>query len=107
MAYLDSMTGPESATVVNSVKEMAMRVFRWMILGSAVILTAAPAMAQTYDSRGPVCLQRWQWGGSTYFDCSYTSWNHCRAAAVGLAAMCLENPYWPRPRPRFSGIVPR
>jgi hypothetical protein len=46
-----------------------------MILGSAFFLTVAPAMAQTFDARGPVCLQRWQWGGSTYYDCSYESWN--------------------------------
>lgn len=84
-----------------------MRVLRWMILGGAFFLTAAPAMAQTYGSGAPVCLQRWQWGGSTYFDCSYVSWNQCRAAASGLAAMCLENPYWPRARPRLSESIPR
>ena len=83
-----------------------MRTLCWMILGSAVILTAAPAIAQTYDTRGPVCLQVWQWGGSTYFDCGYISWDQCRAASVGRAAMCVDNPYWTRARPK-SGGYPR
>ncbi|MBR0692260.1 DUF3551 domain-containing protein [Bradyrhizobium lablabi] len=80
-----------------------MRMLRWMILGGAVILVVTPARAQSYDPRYPVCLQVWQWGGSYYFDCSYTTWDQCRANAVGLAAMCLDNPYWPRARPRPSG----
>lgn len=94
----------ESATALNRLEEMTMRILRWMILCSAMILTAAPATAQTYDSRGPVCLQKWQWGGSYYYDCGYTSWDQCRAASVGLAAMCVENPYWPRAR---AGRLPR
>jgi hypothetical protein len=80
-----------------------MRMLRWIILGSAVILVITSATAQTYDPRYPVCLQIWQWGGSTYFECTYTSWDQCRSAAVGLPAMCLENPYWPRAHPRLSG----
>ena len=80
-----------------------MRMLRWIVLGGAVILMASPATAQTYDPRYPVCLQKWEWGGSTYFDCSYTSWDQCRAAGAGLAAMCLENPYWPRAQPKLSG----
>ncbi|WP_027572159.1 DUF3551 domain-containing protein [Bradyrhizobium sp. WSM1743] len=73
-----------------------MRMLRWLMLGSAAILMVGAATAQTFDPRRPVCLQKWEWGGSTYFECAYTSWDQCRAAATGLAAMCLENPYWPR-----------
>jgi hypothetical protein len=66
-----------------------------MILGGAAILAMPPATAQ------------WQWGGSYYFDCSYTSWNQCTAASVGLAAMCVENPYFARAQARVSGRRPR
>jgi hypothetical protein len=78
-----------------------------MILGGAAILAMPPATAQTYNYGGPVCLQKWQWGGSYYFDCSYTSWNQCTAASVGLAAMCVENPYFARAQVRVSGRRPR
>jgi hypothetical protein len=79
-----------------------MRMLRWIILGSAVILVITSAKAQMYYPRYPVCLQVWQWGGSYYFDCSYTTWDQCRANAVGRAAMCLVNPYWPRAHKRLS-----
>lgn len=83
-----------------------MQMWRWMIVAAA-ILAAAPAAAQTYDSRGPVCMQRWQWGGSYYLDCGYVSWDQCRAASVGHAAMCLDNPYWPKARSKLTGRVTR
>ncbi|WP_309249494.1 MULTISPECIES: DUF3551 domain-containing protein [Bradyrhizobium] len=84
-------------------EEAAMRMLRWLILGSAAILAIASATAQTYDPSHPVCLQRWEWGGSTYFECAYTSWDQCRASAIGLSAMCVENPYWQQPQARRSG----
>jgi len=75
-----------------------MRVLGWMMLAGAAILAVAPAAAQRYDPRYPVCLQVWEWGGSSHMDCSFTSWNQCRATASGLSAMCLDNPYWPQAR---------
>jgi uncharacterized protein DUF3551 len=84
-----------------------MRILRWMILGGAAILATAPATAQTYNYGGPVCLQKWQWGGSYYFDCSFSSWNQCQASAVGLAAMCTENPYFARAQARVTSRRPR
>ena len=68
-----------------------MRMIRSMILAGATILAAAPATAQRYDPRYPVCLQKWEWGGSTVIDCSYTSWAQCQMTASGLSAMCLAN----------------
>ncbi|WP_363323929.1 DUF3551 domain-containing protein [uncultured Bradyrhizobium sp.] len=70
---------------------------RWF--GSAIALSitmvaVSPATAQRYDPRSPVCLQRWEWGGSSIIDCSYDSWDACRSATIGLPAMCLINPYW-------------
>ena len=51
-----------------------MRLIRSMISVGATVLAAIPAAAQRYDSHYPICLQRWEWGGSTVIDCSYTSW---------------------------------
>jgi len=82
--------------------EVAMRMQRWIFL-SAAILVMTPAKAQMYDPSFPVCLQVWQWGGGYYFDCSYTTWDQCRASGSGRAAMCLVNPYWNRAQPRSSG----
>jgi hypothetical protein len=76
-----------------------MRMIRSIILAGATILAAAPATAQRYDPGYPVCLQKWEWGGSSVIYCSYTSWAQCHMAASGLSAMCLDNPYWPQPHP--------
>jgi len=76
-----------------------MRMIRSMILAGATIIAAAPATAQSYDPRYPVCLEKWEWGGSISIDCSYTSWAQCQMTAAGLSAMCLTNPYWPRAHP--------
>ncbi|MCP3470447.1 DUF3551 domain-containing protein [Bradyrhizobium sp. CCGUVB1N3] len=65
-----------------------------VIMGGATILAPAPAMAERYDPRYPVCLQKWEWGGSSTVYCSYPSWEACKAAAAGLSAMCMDNPYW-------------
>jgi uncharacterized protein DUF3551 len=72
---------------------------RWLILGSATVFLVAPATAQTFDPSNPVCLQKWEWGGSRQIRCAYRSWDECRAAAAGLSAMCMDNPYWPRVQP--------
>ncbi|WP_346658354.1 DUF3551 domain-containing protein [Bradyrhizobium sp. 147] len=72
------------------------KLLRWLLLGGTALSAIVPATAQTYDPKYPVCLQRWVWGGSTYFECKFTSWDQCQAAAAGLPAMCLNNPYWPQ-----------
>lgn len=76
---------------------------RWIMLAGAAVLAIAPASAQTYDPRYPVCLQIWEWGGSTHFECEYASWDQCRRAAAGIGAMCLDNPYWTQAHPRRPG----
>ena len=60
-----------------------MRLIRSMISVGATVLAAIPAAAQRYDSHYPICLQRWEWGGSTVIDCNYTSWAQCHATASG------------------------
>ncbi|MGC2087028.1 MAG: DUF3551 domain-containing protein, partial [Bradyrhizobium sp.] len=83
---------------------MAMRMLRWLILSAAAILLIAPATAQSFDpAGGPVCLEKWSWGGSRQIQCAYRSWDECRAATAGLPAMCLDNPYWRRAQPNLSG----
>ncbi|MGY8680432.1 DUF3551 domain-containing protein [Bradyrhizobium sp. UFLA05-153] len=71
-----------------------MRMLQLPILAGATMLAVAPVAAQRYDPRYPICLQSWHQRGLTIIDCSYISMDQCRATASGLAAMCLENPYW-------------
>ncbi|MVT74387.1 DUF3551 domain-containing protein [Bradyrhizobium cajani] len=66
---------------------------------AAIMALVAPAAAEPLDPRYPVCLQKWEWGGSSRTYCSYLSWEDCRASAMGLSAMCLANPYWSGPNP--------
>lgn len=59
---------------------------------------AAPASAQTYDPRFPVCMHVFTGGrgggGGDYFDCSFTSLPQCHATASGRSASCDLNPYY-------------
>ena len=73
-----------------------------MTLASAVLLTAAPAQAQTYDPSYPVCLKVYSggFGGGEYNECRYTSIAQCNASASGRGAMCMINPWFEQPQPR-------
>jgi hypothetical protein len=69
------------------------------------IAVSAPANAQKYDSTSPVCKSNYRWGGEDT-DCGYTSIAQCQASASGLAAMCINNPFYAGPsgdRPRETG----
>jgi len=83
--------------------EVAMRLLRWIILTSATILVVAPATAQRYDPRYPVCLQKWGEAGAIGIDCSFTSLEQCKATASGLSASCFANPYSPQPQQAAPG----
>jgi hypothetical protein len=83
-----------------------MRILHWMVL-AGTMLAVAPATGQRYDPDYPVCLQRWEWGGSSTIYCRFTSWDQCRMATVGFSAMCLTNPYWPQARPTPARRLPR
>jgi hypothetical protein len=76
-----------------------MRALCWAILAITTILAVAPATAQRYDPRYPVCRQVWRRGGVTWFDCNYTSWDQCVMEAAPSQGMCLLNPYWPQSQP--------
>jgi hypothetical protein len=83
--------------------EVMMRMLGWMIVGGAMIAAIAPAVAQRYDPRYPVCLQVYEWGGSSHYDCSFTSLEQCRMTASGLSAVCYANPYWSQAREVWPG----
>jgi hypothetical protein len=73
-----------------------MRSSVWVVPSLAMSLVCAfiaPAQAQTYDPRYPVCIQTYGYDGN-YIDCSYASIGQCQATASGRAAQCLVNPYY-------------
>jgi hypothetical protein len=70
-----------------------MRIPALAVLAIAV-LTATPALAQTYDPKYPVCLQVYQGFADYYFECGYTSLAQCNMSASGRAAQCIVNPYY-------------
>ena len=71
-----------------------MCVLRLVIVAGVTMLGIAPCAAQRYDPNHPVCLQKWEWEGSSTIYCYSRLWDQCKAAALGLSAMCLSNPYW-------------
>jgi hypothetical protein len=83
-----------SAVLVRKIGDLPMRNLTWMLIASGTILSVAPASAQSSDSRYPVCMHVTQWGGSTYDDCSFISWDQCTSMTPGLAASCKLNPYY-------------
>jgi hypothetical protein len=69
-----------------------MRIPALAISTLALVLTAAPARAQTYDPSYPVCMQVNNMQAS-YIECSFTSLAQCAQSASGRA-MCVVNPYF-------------
>jgi len=71
-----------------------MRAAALTILAIALVSAAAPAAAQTYDPRYPVCLQTYgPFGG---INCSYASMAQCKYSARLGAGQCITNPYYGR-----------
>jgi Protein of unknown function (DUF3551) len=73
--------------------EVLLRIAALAILTSAMVLTAAPARAQTYNPDYPVCLRAYGLEGG-YIECDYTSLPQCAQSASGRAAQCIINPYF-------------
>ena len=71
-----------------------MRIPALAVLTVAAVLTATPALAQTYDPKYPVCLQIYQGMTDYYFECAYTSLAQCNMSASGRSASCVINPYY-------------
>jgi len=74
-------------------KEVLMRILALAVLTMTTIL-ATSAHAQTYNPRYPVCLKSIQNFGGERIECAYTSLAQCNQTALGLAAQCIENPYF-------------
>jgi hypothetical protein len=75
-------------------KEVSMRIPHLASLTIAAVVTATPALAQTYDPKYPVCLQVYQGFTDYYFECAYTTMAQCQMSASGRAASCVVNPYY-------------
>lgn len=84
-----------------------MRALPFLLIIWITIAAPAPAAAQRFAGNYPVCLQKWEWGGSSSIRCEYSSWEECKAAAASLPAMCLVNPYAQRPSYPDRGPRPR
>jgi hypothetical protein len=69
-----------------------MRILALAILMTGTIAAAAPAAAQTYDPRYPVCLH--VYGPINYYECRYASIDECDLSASGRPAQCIINPYF-------------
>lgn len=70
-----------------------MRIPALMIFALGMVWAAAPARAQTYDPRYPVCMHVVGLG-SSYYDCSFASLSQCAASASGRPAQCDVNPFY-------------
>ena len=63
-----------------------MRILALAILTVATVSAAAPARAQTYDPRYPVCLKVIVNFGGERYDCIYSSLEQCAQSAAGRPA---------------------
>ena len=71
-----------------------MRIPALAILTIFTALGSAPADAQTYGGKYPICLQLYLRDGARNIECSYDTMEQCQATASGLSAMCRTNPYY-------------
>ena len=72
---------------------LALAIFNLLAVFTALTLRVVPVQAQTFAGNGAVCLHRWYWGGSSSYDCSYSSMEHCAQFTQALPATCQLNPY--------------
>jgi hypothetical protein len=71
-----------------------MRLLAFAIVVVGTLLALAPASAQTYDPRYPVCMHVYGVLEGERMDCDFTSLAQCAASASALPATCLINPYY-------------
>jgi uncharacterized protein DUF3551 len=65
------------------------KLLAFMLLAIAAIVAASPVTARDY----PFCIKGCDFG-SGRGDCSFSSLSQCQATASGLAATCVQNPYF-------------
>lgn len=71
-----------------------MKLLGVLMLALSALWMTRPASAQMYDPRYPVCMHVYGSLIGERMDCIFTSWNQCQAAASGLPATCLVNPFY-------------
>jgi Protein of unknown function (DUF3551) len=64
----------------------------------ALAAASLPASTQTYGPSYPVCMHVYGEQLGDRMDCIFTSLAQCAAAASGLPATCLINPYYAQVR---------
>ena len=70
-----------------------MRIPALAMLTVLAVLAAAPAEAQTYNPRYPVCLRFYHIGGEI-IECLYEALEQCYASAQARGGSCFNNPYF-------------
>src|SRR4051794_11188068 len=78
--------------------EISMRRSFGLIMTVGDLLTAAPAHAQTFDPRYPVCMHVYSGanaGGGEWYHRPFPSVPLCHATAPARSARCDLNPYYP------------
>jgi hypothetical protein len=83
-----------------------MRIPALAILTVSAILTAAPAPAQTYNRKYPVCLQIYHVGGEI-IKCDFDTLEQCNASTRGGGGRCVENPFFAGARDSAAPNYPR
>jgi hypothetical protein len=66
-----------------------------MVIGMPACFDGSPAAAQNPAGDGAFCIRGFVYGGGGGLgDCSFSSYEQCRATASGQEAWCLANPYY-------------
>ena len=66
-----------------------------MAIGMLASFDASPAAAANPAGDAAFCIRGFVYGGGGGLgDCSFTSYEQCRATASGQEAWCLANPYY-------------
>jgi hypothetical protein len=80
-----------------------MRALAGVIFGTAIIFSAEPTWAQTYDPKYPVCMEV-NAGEDSHIECWFTSMEQCKNGSTGTGH-CFENPYYKPPPPEPEPVA--
>ena len=80
-----------------------MRVLAVVIFGTAIIVSAEPTWAQTYDPNYPVCMIVSS-GDDSHTDCSFTSMEQCKNGSA-VTGHCFDNPLYKAPPPELAPVA--
>ena len=80
-----------------------MRAVAGAIFGTAIILSAEPTWAQTYDPKYPVCMEVTT-GDDSHIECWFSSMEQCKNGSA-ITGRCFENPYYKPPPPEPEPVA--